>query len=286
MPAAMDENVSVPDDEVGEGGVVTAAVLGVQDQQHVQRAGVQLRVVGALEHVEEVLRQRQARLGVADMQRTATVVVAVHIERVGDGRRELGDELDALAHQVLARDAVGILVEGIELQHAAREDVHDVVAFQFDDMQDGLLLERHVVEDQVLEGLELLGVRKAAGEQQEADLLVAETLLGHQGVHEVLDFVAPEIEASLGRHDGAVLLALIAHNVADVGQADQHAGAVFVAQAALDVQLLEEGGIDPGARLHLIGELVDQVFLLGLRGHFDKVLRAEPARNQAICCAV
>ena len=130
----------------GEGGVVTAAVLGVQDQQHVERAGVQLRVVGSLQHIEEILRQRQARLGVADVQGTAVVVVPVHIVRVGDRGRELRDQLDALAHQVVARHVVRILVEGVELHHAAREDVHDVVALQLDDVQDGLLLQRHIVE--------------------------------------------------------------------------------------------------------------------------------------------
>ena len=214
------------------------------------------------------------------------VVVPVHIVRVGDRGRELRDELDALAHQVVARHVVGILVESIELHHAAREDVHDVVPLQLDDVQDGLLLKRHVVDDQVLECLELLRVRQAAGQEQEADFLIAETLLGHDGVHEVLDLIAPEIELTLDGLDGAVVLALVAHDVTDVGQSDQHTGAVFVTKTALDVQFLEQGGIHPGAPLHFLGELVDEEFFLGLRGHLDRVLRAEPARNQAICCGV
>ena len=40
-----------------EGGVVTAAVLGMQDEQQVERAGVQLRIVRSLKHIEEILRQ-------------------------------------------------------------------------------------------------------------------------------------------------------------------------------------------------------------------------------------
>ena len=40
-----------------EGGVVTTAVLGVQDEQQVERTGIQLRIVRSLEHIEEILRQ-------------------------------------------------------------------------------------------------------------------------------------------------------------------------------------------------------------------------------------
>ena len=128
---------------------------------------------------------------------------------------------------------------------------------------------------------------KAAGQQQEADLLITEALLGHDGVHEVLDLIAPEIQFAVDGHEGAVRLALVAHHVADVGQTHEHAGAVFVAQAALDVQFLEQRRIHAGAALHLVGELVYQVFLLGFRGHgCERVLSAEPARNQAICCGV
>ena len=154
-------------------------------------------------------------------------------------------------------------------------------------MQDRLLLQGHVLEDQVLEGLELLRVRQAPGKQQEADFLVAAALLGHDGVHEVLDFVAPEKEFSVNRHELAVRVAVVAHDVADVGQAHQHAGAVLVAQAPLDVEFLEQFRVDACAALHLVGELVDEVFFLGLRGHcFERVLSADPARNQAICCGV
>ena len=153
-------------------------------------------------------------------------------------------------------------------------------------MQERLLLQRHVVQDQVGEFLQLLAVGKPAGEQQERDFLETETVFAHDGAAEVLDFVAPEIELAFDRHQGAVLLALVTHDVTDVGQSDQHAGAVFVAQSALDVQLLEQGGVDPRAPLHLVGELVDEVLLFRFRGHFERVLSAEPARNQAICCGV
>ena len=255
----------------GEGGVVTSAVLRMEYQEQVERAGVQFRETVALEHVQEVLRQRKARLRVADVQRTAVVMVAVHVVRVGNGGGELGDEFDALAHEVVAGDVVGVLVEGVELHHAAREDVHDVVTLELDDVQDGLLLKRHVVEDQVLERLELLGVRKPSGEQQEADLLVPEALLGHDGMDEVLHLVAPEIKPALDGKDAPVVLPLVSDDVADVGEADKHARAVLVAQSPLDVEFLEELRIHAGAGLHLVRELVYQILVEVLPCHSSPI---------------
>ena len=243
----------------------------MKDEQQVKRTGVQFGEIIALEHVEEVFRKREAWLRVADVQRTAVVVVPVHVERIGDGRGELRDEFDALAHEVVAGDVVRVLIEGVELHDAARKDVHDIVALQLNDVQDGLLLQGHVVEDQVLESLKFLGVRKASGEQQEADLLITEALLLHDGVYEVLHFVATEIQPSLDGHDGPVVQTLVTDDIADIGESDEHAGAVLITQTPLDIELLEEFRIHPGAGLHLVRELVYQIFVEVLPCHSSPI---------------
>ena len=128
-------------------------------------------------------------------------------------------------------------------------------------MQDGLLLQRHVVEDEVLESLEFLRIRQTAGKEKEAYLLIAETLLLHDGMHQVLDLVATEIQPSLDGNDGPVRKTVITHDVADVGESDKHAGTILVSQSALDIEFLEKLGIHAGAALHLVRKLVYQVFV-------------------------
>ena len=128
-------------------------------------------------------------------------------------------------------------------------------------MQDGLLLQRHVVEDEVLESLEFLRIRQTAGKEKEAYLLIAETLLLHDGMHQVLDLVTTEIQPSLDGNDGPVRKTVITHDVADVGESDKHAGTVLVAESALDIEFLEKLGIHAGAALHLVRKLVYQVFV-------------------------
>ena len=52
----------------------------------------------------------------------------------------------------------------------------------------------------------------------------------------------------------ALLVLLVTHNVADIGQACQHAGAVRVAQTALDAQPLAGLGVDVVVRHVLLAQ--------------------------------
>ena len=73
----------------GEGGVVTSAVLGVKNEHQVEGSGLELGVVRSLEHIEEILRQRQALLRMAKVEGSAQLLVPEHIVGVCDGCREL-----------------------------------------------------------------------------------------------------------------------------------------------------------------------------------------------------
>ena len=97
-------------------------MLRMQYQQQVKSARVERRIVLSLQHEEEVLRQRQVLLRMAYMQRASVLSVAQHIVRIRYYRREFRYQLDALAHQIVARSVVRVIVESIELQHAAGED--------------------------------------------------------------------------------------------------------------------------------------------------------------------
>ena len=54
-------------DAYGKSGVVTTTVLGLKNQQQVERAGIQFRVV-LLQHIEEILGNGKVFLRMADMQ--------------------------------------------------------------------------------------------------------------------------------------------------------------------------------------------------------------------------
>lgn len=91
--------------------------------------------------------------------------------------------------------------------------------------------------------LEFLRVGQTAREKQIGDFFKSKTLLVEHGMHEVGNLIAPEIEFAF---DGlqTVFGAFIAHHIADIGESHQDASAVFVAQAAFDVEFTEEVCID------------------------------------------
>ena len=92
-------------------------------------------------------------------------------------------------------------------------------------------------------------------------------VLALDGAHQVLDLVAAEEEFALDGLQLAFGVAFVTYDVAYVGEAHQHAGAVFISEASLDVHFLEELGIHTGAALHLVGKFVDQIVLFVLLCH-------------------
>ena len=109
-----------------ERGVVSTSVLRLYDEEHVEHPRVELGVVSLLQHVEEVLGYREVLMRVMDVQRASAHGVAVAVVGVSHDCGELRGELHRLAHEVVARQVVGVRVERVHLQHSAREYVHDV----------------------------------------------------------------------------------------------------------------------------------------------------------------
>jgi len=63
------------------------------------------------------------------------------------------------------------------------------------------------------------------------------------------------------------LRALIAHDITYIGQSYEDTGTILVAQATLDIEFLKKLRVDADTALHLVGELIDEVFFfLGCHG--------------------
>ena len=137
-------------------------MLRLDDEQQVEHARVELGVVFVFDHIEKVLGdglplQRMAYVEAASLHR-----VAVDVVGVGDDGGKLGDELYRLPHEVVARDVVGVGVVGVHLQHATRQNVHDVRPLEVDDVDGGAMVEQHIVVEQLAKRRQLLLVGQLA----------------------------------------------------------------------------------------------------------------------------
>ena len=106
--------------------------------------------------------------------------------------------------------------------------------------------------------LEFFGVGEATGKEEECHFFIAKTLLFKKRADNVRDFVASEVEFSFnGCQSGRS--ALIADHVTDVGQSDQDAGAVVVAQASFDVKFSEKFCINLDTTFQVVRKFINQI---------------------------
>ena len=133
-------------------------MFGLYDEEQVQHTGIELSEVFVLQHEEEVLSDGGSFLRMAYVQRPSLHGVAVYIIGIGNNRGEFRDEFNGLPHEIIARDVIGVLVEGVHLQHAARQNIHDVSAFEVNQMHHRAVVEWHVLVEQFTEGCQFLTV--------------------------------------------------------------------------------------------------------------------------------
>ena len=62
----------------------------------------------AQEHIKEILGQRETFFRVANVKRAAQSLMTQHVISISNDSRELRDKFDALPHQIIARDVVGV----------------------------------------------------------------------------------------------------------------------------------------------------------------------------------
>ena len=120
----------------------------------------------------------------------------------------------------------------------------------------------------VLQQLAELGVLllrgQGAEQQQPDDLLKHEAVMGVGLGGQRVNVDAAVDQAARNGHDGAVLLLIIADNVGNVRDAGQHAGAVQIAQAALDAHLIRQMRVKGGVVFQIF--VAEQLKLIRLQG--------------------
>ena len=118
----------------GEGGVVAAAVLHVQQQRDVQHVGFQVGVlpVGA-QHLEQVFGGGKLRPGTVDVHAAVALIIMVGMVAVDRQHGEHADELDALFQLGLQVGFADVVVIAGQREHAAGQRVHQVLAGRFHD---------------------------------------------------------------------------------------------------------------------------------------------------------
>ena len=181
------------------------------------------------------------------MEEHALLVVYPALELVGvhhDGGQP-GDQVDGLLHQVFQAQVLGALVVAVEREHAAGHLIHNVGTGRAQQhVLDEMLGQIVVLGDDLLEFFQLALFRQAAEQKQPADLLEDEAVVLVGLPHQLVQVHAPVDQAARGGNNLARRALFVAHNITDVGQARQHAGAVRVAQAPLDSQPFTGLGIN------------------------------------------
>ena len=233
------------DDVHRKGRVVAAAVLGVQDERHIEDLRFEAGKVRILpQHVQDVFRRRVVGARAVDDEGIVVVVeagrrITVHRE---DG--EFGEKLQTLPHDVGKRRVVGRGVVREEGQNAAHEGVHHVLGGRLhDDVAHEVLGQRVEFREQLAEVAQLLLGGKLAHDEQVRRLFKAEAPLAEGAAHEVLHVVAAVEELAVRRHRDAVHF-LRRVDFGNFRKACQNALAVEIAKALFDVVLRVEGGVD------------------------------------------
>ncbi|MPM45317.1 hypothetical protein SDC9_92003 [bioreactor metagenome] len=112
---------------VSKGGVIAAAVVGVEHQRNIQHPGLQLRIPPVLtQHPEKILRRGQLRPWLVDKQ-ALPLVEPIGLIGVNRQQRHNGNHLQALAQHISKADVIGLIVIAKQRQHRALHGVHQVL---------------------------------------------------------------------------------------------------------------------------------------------------------------
>ena len=222
----------------GEGGAVAAAVVGMDQQTHIQQlrflmGELLVRAVGA----EDVLCRALAGLGQVEEHALLVVIAALHLVGVHHHGGHTGDEVDALVQDVLKAQILGVLVVGIQAQHAALHLVHHVGRGGVHGIHEAVG-QGPVLGQQLTELVQLALVGQTAEQQQPDDLFEDEAVVAVGLLHDLLDVDAPVDQLAGDWDDVPLLILFVANDIAYIGQTGEDAGAIRVPQTALDPQPL------------------------------------------------
>ena len=219
----------------GERRVVTAAMLGVQDQTAVEQLSlVIVEFAGRTDEVQNILCSRTVRIRHMQEHGIIIKVAAFCLIRMRNDNRELGHQADALTHNVLDRGFIRVRIIGIQCQRCACQLVHDVAARRTHDHILGEVVRQGTLQtDGVLKFRQLTAARQLAAHKQITDLLKAEAVFLLQTVNQIVYIISAIGQAAFDRL-ALALVQNIAVYVAQMRSTDQNTGTVRVTQAALD----------------------------------------------------
>ena len=231
----------------------------MQHEHHVEQHGfVAGECHAAAQHLQDGLGGGETGCGVRYMNLGAAALGDRGHMREGGDAGETGEHGDGDVDFVLGRNGVGLGVEGVEQQHGALKHIHDARRHRgHGELFDVLIAQVPKSAQTSAKTVELLFVGQRARDEQVGDLFVAIAILGLGVVDQVLDAVAAQRKLALVGHDFAVDLVVAVH-VRDAGKARDHARAIGIAQAALDVMLYEQALVVRGGR-----QAVVEVFAFG-----------------------
>ena len=267
----------------GEGGAVTAAVVGVHQQAEVEQAGLlmgELLVVAV--GAQDMLGRALPLGGKVEVHTRPVIDTALDLISVDHHRGQLGNQVDALAQDVGQAVVLGVLIVTVHGQHAARHLVHQVGGRGVQNHIVGKALGQLTVVLQQLAEFGILLLRGQRAEQQQPD-----DLLKHKAVMGVgLGGQRVNVDAAVDQparngHNRAVLLFIVTDNVGHVRDTGQHTGAVQIAQAALDAHLVRQMWVQRGVMLHIF--VAEQLKLIRLQRRNVRVIhRRYPSLYQAV----
>ena len=156
------------EDSAGEGGVVTAAVLCLNDHADVKQSRLFLGVLLCrTEHTQKVLRRAEIVVRTVEIKASTVVVRAVVSVGMRRDDGELCDDLDALSEHILKACVIGVFVVGVERKHTGRHLVHYRTGGRFHkDVLGKSRRELAVMSEERIEIVELFLVGKLAEEKQ------------------------------------------------------------------------------------------------------------------------
>ena len=215
--------------------VVAAAVLRMEHHAQVEQLGFLAGEAPVLaDGIQDGFRRVMLRLERVEKHGLLIEMTALHLIGVGHDGRHTGNKRNALAHIVFEGEIIGVVVVGIERQHGAGQLVHHVLGgILHDDIFREILRQLAVFVKQLADAVVLTLIRQFTENQQPDDLLVGEAAFAAAAGDDIRNIHAAVGQAALIRHLVTVV-DQIAVDIADVRQTGHDAGAVPVAQTALD----------------------------------------------------
>ena len=226
--------------DVCEGGVVTAAVIRVDQKDRVKQVRLHVceRAVGT-EHIQDIFRHGILGTGIMDDQGAPVKGMDLGIVGIAAQGRELCDQVDPLEEILIDVCLIRIIIIVVERENSGLELVHQVAGGLEQQLIRKEALGQIIAERETgLEILEFLSVRQITEKKQETGLLKPEIFLAV--LDQVADRISAEEQIAFTGNDMVILIHGITDDIRDLGEPDPDAGSVVVSQSLLYIVFIKQ----------------------------------------------